>query len=266
MISTSSEIERFRAERGWLLREGNTATARAGELYRSDNDTDSDLARVQLDIRHDAVDQYRRLLPDIAVSRCPHTGELVSWAMDTVDLDGWFWKYRAQVRRDGYLPRTFLALAGAVRLYEPLTRAPFLAVPGPGVPYVVPRILDQTDTLAVIAQVPVGHHIGWSITYFGPRQPALRLVNDWGSNRHDSYDRDGNWLGWSQTPLDAIDDYAFDFDFELEPWIDTGKLRWIAPDDETLSIRHGLAGCPYTGLEGPREFARIEDGELWYGE
>jgi hypothetical protein len=266
VISTWSEIERFRAERGWLLREGNAAAAKARELFESDNDSNSELARVQLDIRHDAVDQYRLLLPDVAVSRCPHTGELLSWAMDTIELDGWFWNYEAQVRRDGYLPRTFLALAGAMRLFEPLIQAPFLAVPGPGVPYVVPRILDQTDTFAVISQLPVGPHVGWPIAYFGPRQPALRLVNDWGSNRYDSYDHAGNWLGWSQTPLEEICDDAYDFDFELEPWIDSGRLRWIAPDDETLSIQHGLAGCPYIGLEGPREFARIEEGELWYGE
>ena len=43
--------------------------------------------------------RYRELLPDVTVARCPFTGELVKWAIDTVGLDGWFWEYRIGTHR-----------------------------------------------------------------------------------------------------------------------------------------------------------------------
>ncbi len=43
--------------------------------------------------------RYRELLPDVTVASCPFTGAVVRWGIDTVGLDGWFWRYRVVVRR-----------------------------------------------------------------------------------------------------------------------------------------------------------------------
>jgi hypothetical protein len=253
-------MDLFRAERRRILAEGNEAAARANGLDESGDERDHDSSWDYLRARHEAADRYRELLPDVQVSRCPFTGEPLTWAMDTVDLDGWFWEYEAPVRRArDYLPGTFLALTGAMRINQPVTWAPFAVEPGPGVPYVVPRILNQPETLAVVAQIPVGKHVGWPITYFGPRRTGIKLENDWGSGKFDVYDHDGTWLGWDEKPP-AVRHY----DFELEPWVSSGKLRWIAPGDETMTLRQGVDGCPYLGIEGPRELAFVEEGKVRY--
>lgn len=44
----------------------------------------------------------------------------------------------------------------------------------------------------------------------------------------------------------------------------SGKLLWIAPGDESITLRQGVEGCPYLGLEGPRELAFIKNGKVRY--
>lgn len=256
----TSQVDRFRAERGRILDEGNQAMARAGVLDEIDDERDHDLAGEQLRARHKATARYRELLPDVRVSRCPFTGELLTWALDTVDLDGWCWNYEATIRRVGHPIRTFLALTGAMKIVEPVTRAPFIAMPGPGVPYVIPRILSQSpETIAVVAQIAVGRHTGWPITYFSPWPAEVELENEWGSCQYYISDGNGDWLGWDEK-APAVRHY----DFDLEPWISSGKLRWIAPGDETMTVRQGLADCPYVGLEGPRRFGFVDEGKVRY--
>ena len=41
---------------------------------------------------------------------------------------------------------------------------------------------------------------------------------------------------------------------------------WIAPDDTILTLREGIAGCPYVDLGGRRQPQLIQDGEVWYEE
>jgi hypothetical protein len=220
------------------------------------------LDRPRPDARPDDFDvEYAALLPEIAVSRCPHSGQVVTWPIDVVDLDGWFWDYDNPIRRTPALPRTWLAMSGALRLNGPVARARFLCRPGPAAPYVVPRILRADGVLAVVSQIEVGPHIGWPITYFGPKPPGVKLENTWGACEYDVFDDDGSWLGWNaKTPWPA------EYDFDLEPWLRSGKLFWIAPADRAGTLREGVRGCPYLGIDGPREAALIRDGVVRYPE
>jgi len=202
-------------------------------------------------------DRYTALLPPRPVARCPYTGEVVAWPFDDVDLDGWFWRYDAPARRLPTVPGTWLAMTGAMRLGSPLTAAPFTCRPGPGAPFVVPSLLIGTDTTAVVAEVPVGPHTGWAVTYFGTRVPGSPLANLWGTGRYPVPDGTGGWTGWAEAPDDPADR-----DFDLGPWLASGRLRWIAPGDAELTLREGTDGCPYLDLEGSRESPTIEDGQL----
>ncbi|WP_156935070.1 hypothetical protein [Pseudonocardia spinosispora] len=177
MDTTSTEaLARFRAQRDQLLAAGNRAEERAAEL-----DVAEDCVVPEAEEHYNTLDtamqRYQELLPELPISRCPFTDEVLTWAIDTVDLDGWFWDRDNPVRRfTGAVPPHFLALGGSMRVHTPLTWAPFLTVPGPGAPAVVPEILDDPDVVAVISQLSIGPHTGWPVTYWAP---AAESCGNW---------------------------------------------------------------------------------------
>lgn len=207
-------------------------------------------------------DAYVEALPSCPLSRDPYTGDVVEYRIDKVDLDGLWWNYEAPARPvEQPVPATYFALTGAVCLHEPVARAPFLCIPGPEVPYVVPRILDHDAVRAVLSSLAIGPHTGYAVFYFADPIPhALKRVNTWGTGRWRMETEDGS-LGW-----DSVVEDLDDQDFELAPWIEAGKLFWIAPDDEEMTLRDKVTGCPYLDLEGRRRFTRIQDGEVWWPE
>ncbi|GAA5173371.1 hypothetical protein GCM10023321_74710 [Pseudonocardia eucalypti] len=264
--STPAEFERFRAGRDAIMEEGNRAEQRAIELERSENESDQIRAgdyRWEMD---KALVKYRKLLPEVAVSRCPFTGELLTWALDTVDLDGWAWNYDATIRRiPKKPPRCFLAFTGAMRLHQPVTSKAIHVEPGPGVPGVIPHLFDWPNTIAVIAQIGVGPHIGWPITYYTSQQPAkpggfYLGYNFWAEDDYSVHDGNGEWGGWG-----ARRAFTPDYDFELGPWLDSGHVQWIEPGDDSMTLRQGSADCPYLNLEGPRKLPTVWHGKIEYG-
>jgi hypothetical protein len=247
----------FIAERGPLMAELRRLLAEAAAL----DDAGQWREAIPLLDRVTEIDHlYRDLLPEVTVARCPDSGTPVRWPIDTAGLDGRFWDYETPVRRlPRDLPVRWLTMTGAVRLSTPVEFTPYLAVPGPGAPFVVPRILRSPGVRAVIAQVPVGTHTGWAISYFGPRPKGIRLVNLWGTNTYPVYDENGKWLGWGRD-FNVVSEY----DFALADWLRSGQLLWIAPGDESGTLREGVDGCPYLDLPGNRRIAIVEEGEIRY--
>jgi hypothetical protein len=206
---------------------------------------------------HDINQRYRDLLPEVTVARCPTTGELVRWPIETMGLDAWFWDYRRTIRRDpDVLPPSWLAMTGAMRLTEPVERTEFVVVPGPDAPFVVPRILKSPGVRAVIAQFPVGTHLGWTITYFGPQPPDVELVNLWGANSYPVF-RNGEWTG-----RDTEHPKASRYDFKLTRWLRSGALLWLKPGDGSATLREGPDGCPFVDLPGSRRISVVANGVL----
>jgi hypothetical protein len=155
------------------------------------------------------------------------------------------------------LPETTVAFTGAVSLTEPIERFPFICKPGPGVPFVVPRILNQQGVKAVISAVSIGTHRGYPVVYFAESElNTLEGMGDWGRTiaYYDLGDEDFGWQEWIPAPAD--------FDFDLRPWIQKGKLLWIAPDDECLTIR-SEADCPYLSVDGNRFCQVVQDCTVW---
>ena len=61
----------------------------------------------------------------------------------------------------------------------------------------------------------------------------------------------------------SVPDDPADFDYDLELYIRTGRLLWIAPGDETLTLRSTVEGCPFLGLPGMRHPVGLRDGVIW---
>ena len=202
-------------------------------------------------------DRYLAGLPTLPLSRCPHTGETAWHSFDPYGLDGLWWRYGAAARPPERLPGTHFALTGAVALASRVERAPFLCKPGPGAPYVLPRLLGLPSVVAVLSSVPVGAHQGYATSYFAQPLPVAPAANVWGDDHYLYLDERG------ASHRVAVVEREEEFDFELAPWIELGRLFWITPGDGTLTLHDTVHDCPYLGLPGRRGLQRIQDGEVW---
>ncbi|MFI9586820.1 hypothetical protein ACIHCQ_34470 [Streptomyces sp. NPDC052236] len=249
---SNDRTDDYTTERARLMAEGNRLREQARESYRAGRMDEALRLRARI---AEISRWYEDSQPEITVARCPHSGVPVRWPIDTVGLDSWFWEYLNPARRPpDVLPPTWLAMTGAMRLSDPVEHPPFAVVPGPEVPFVVPRILNSPGVRAVLGEVPVGRHTGWAISYFGPPPENVELVNLWGSNTYPVYE-DGAENGWDWD-VPRVSQY----DFELTDWLRSGALLWIAPGDESATLREGPDGCPYVDLPGRRTITVIANG------
>lgn len=239
-----------------LLDELFALHARIDAVPASGTPAASDLARYG-ELRQ----RYRELLPLVPVARCPFTGEVVSHSLDLLGIDGPWWDVRAPNRPlEPVGQGTNLAFTGALAMASTIERAPFLAKPGPGAPFVVPRLVRREGVRAVLFALPVGEHTGYIISYFASPVPDdLEGFNDWGVDCY-QFEDDGE-LAWHQGSARAVD-----HDFDLAPYLDSGQLQWIALGDASMSLRQGVRGCPYVDIEGCRMPQLVQDGERWIGE
>lgn len=251
-----------------------TATGRQSCLDRLDRLT-ADLAHIREDIEHEGESDaslqqeegliaallaqralYREQTPIIPLSRCPYTGLELHYSIDTFGLDGPWWDVEEPVRALQGFPPTAYALTGAIALHEPYEFTQHIVSSGPGAPYVIPRMLAGEDTAAVLSSVPIGHHQGYAITYFGyPPRDDRPVVDEWGCRGWDI--QRGISPGWDSHPL-ALEDC----DFDLAPWIQSGRLLWIETGDSGLSLQAGIDTCPYLGLKGNRRLQTLYEGRL----
>lgn len=208
--------------------------------------------------RQKLEEEYLGALPMVSISRCPYSGALLTMAIDTAGLDGLFWDEMAPIRPlDGNRPGTFFALTGAMKLNGAPARAPFPCTPGPGAPFVVPRMLLHPDVKAAISHLSIGEHDAYPVVYYASPMPDyLRRFNDWGTNEFRYETEDDPDL------FDSIEEEDEDIDFDLALWIERGDLRWIAPGDAGLELKTDVEGCPYLGIEGRHDFYWIQDGKI----
>jgi len=200
---------------------------------------------------------YEAALPRPVLSRCPLTGELFRIAIDTAGLDGPWWDAERPVRPAGRRPDTFFALAGAIALPDPPPVTPFTVLPGPAVPWVCPRLLKLPGVRAVISTIEIGSSSAWPIVYYSDDpHPGVRRLDDWGAEEHVAAGPDGEPIVTSAPPR------AEDYDFDLRPWLASGKLLWIEPGDGTFLLRSTVGGCPYLGIDGRREPVVLRRGRI----
>jgi hypothetical protein len=199
---------------------------------------------------------YAEQTPSHPLSRCPFTGIELHLSIDTFGLDGPWWDFDDPVRQGTIFPETTFALTGAIELHSKIEFTRHIVYPGPGAPYVIPRLLAGDDTAAVLSSLPIGRHHGFAITYFGyPPHPERPIVDEWG--RQGWTILRGRSPGWDTYPP-----VSEECDFELAPWLEQGKLLWIEPDDSTLTLQQGAEDCPYLNLKGKRTLQTLYEGGL----
>jgi hypothetical protein len=201
---------------------------------------------------------YQDELPRPAVSRCPFSGRVVHLPIDTFGLDGPWWDHERPARPIEEQVETVFAVTGAVHIDGEPPVTPFLCKPGPGAPYVAPRLFASPAVKAVVSSLLAGPYMAYPVIYFAEDTPwDLARINTWGLDHYSAELPHGE--GYSV----SIPDDPRDFDFDLEFYIRSGRLLWIAPGDGTLTLRATIEGCPYIGLPGIQHPVGLRDGVMW---
>jgi len=198
---------------------------------------------------------YLNGIPTKAVSKCPFTGKVLERTIDLSGINGLWWDYDNPARLQEELLPTFFAMDGALQLGDTIEAFPFNCSVGPEVPFVLPRLLKHAQIKAVLSSFPIGSHRLYFITYYSePMLSEIRRTNDIGTYCYKYKDREG------RLQHDFYEDPAKDF--ELEDWIRSGRLLWIEPDDENLTLRGYVTGCPYLDLSGNRKTLVLYEGRV----
>jgi len=239
--------------------------AEEGRESPEQKDWQSQLAGLGKEIE-ELLRRYLEGLPVRDLSRCPFTGEKFSLAIDDLGLDGLWWNFDAPKRPENKLPATYFALDGALQLEGEPEKVPFLCSPGPDVPFVLPRLQEYIQVKAVISSIQIGPHTAYPIVYYAdPMLTGEMRVNDWGTQRYWETESIIPEL-WTPGQYISLSPDSGEYDFDLAPWIRAGKLLWIAPGDESLTLHGHVSRCPYLDLPGSRRLKFIRDGKVWEDE
>ncbi|HEY9654417.1 MAG TPA: hypothetical protein V6C50_02900, partial [Crinalium sp.] len=103
-----------------------------------------------------------------------------------------------------------------------------------------------------------GAHTAYPIVYFSETKPLTLATPfpEWSTE----------WAVWVQAhnryeaaraPYYDLKEQA---DFDLAPWIEQGRVAWIAPGDTALTLQQQVQTCPYLDLPGRQEFVLIACG------
>jgi len=222
------------------------------QLYPDDDAPElDDQARAKLEETYFlTLAEYADRLPRVVMSICPHTGAPFKKSFDPWGVDGpWWHKDREVEIEEPKTPPTFKVLQGALALQgrTPLeARAP--VIPGPEVPFVIPRLLELPGMVAVVSRLSLATgDVAYPVAYFSTEAiPHPRLHQFWLEEDY-WFETDDGKSGW----LIANDLW----DFDLAPWVRAGKLRWIEREASALRVVDGRDGppCPFLNLPGDRQ-------------
>ena len=210
------------------------------------------------DAYHAVIAEYSDRLPRVLMSACPFTGLKVLRAWDPFGVDGpWWHATRTFTPAEPAAPPSFRDLLGALDLRgRESTEATLSVIAGPGVPFVVPQLLGLPDMVAVIHRIELATGaIAYPTGYFSREEihPA---------SLHQFWTRPDLWFKTESGSSWTAKNHRWDF--ELEPWIEKGKVRWIRPGDPEYRVAGFESGerCPYVGLEGVRMQQTLCRGQI----
>ncbi len=241
-------------ERDRLIADFYAAFSRRNDAH----DRDAAAEATAADEMAACVGEYEAATPIVSVSRCPFSGEVFETSLDIFGLDGMWWAYDHDYRPYVAPIPTYFAWTGSMQLDGPIPNLPLKSMLGPQAPFVLPRILEHPAVRAVISSILVGEHVGFPVVYFAQPTPHdLERVDDWGHSFHYFSRPDGSPTSAHST------EYDVDKDFEIEPWIRSGKLSWIAAGDIDLQLRTTGPDCPFVTVGGERHRQYIQNGKTW---
>lgn len=194
------------------------------------------------------LEEYAENIPHRAFSRCPFCESVVEMPMDTFGLDGvWWWRVSPVDFAQPDVCEHFQVFLGALDLHSRIPGEIMDAVgPGPGVPFVVSRLLEIESVKAVLSsfQLETGD-TAYVVTYFSEEPlDQADLHQEWRREFYALVNEDGEMVA-SETKLDP-------WDFDIDPWVEKGKLMWIHAGDESFALHTDLP-FPYSNLDGVRE-------------
>lgn len=206
---------------------------------------------------YQVLGEYADRLPRITISVCPFTGARLKHSFDPWGLDGPWWHYSREVEiQEPAAPPSFKVVLGAVNFHGRLpVEARESVMPGPETPFVVPRLLSLPGMIAVVSSLKMETgDTAYPVVYFSETDIPHSSLHQFWLQQEYWFEVNGK-SSW----LIANDKW----DFDLQPWINSGKLRWIRPDDSKSQVVDGRNGeaCPYVGLPGDRFPQSVAFGE-----
>lgn len=193
-------------------------------------------------------EEYAENTPFKAISRCPFCGAVVEIPMDTIGLDGpWWWEWCPVKFAAPDTCEHFQVFLGALDLHGRTPHEITNGVnPGPGAPFVIVRMLDFNSVKAVLSSFElVTGDTAYVISYFSEEPlEGKDLHQEWRREFYPLRNADGEPVA-KETKLDR-------WEFDIQPWLEKGKLLWTEAGDESLTLQSGLP-CPYTNLDGVRD-------------
>lgn len=214
----NSFVQQYRNVHG----EMRTIEGRIEELLK-DPDSNVEMLEKQFDLLHRQLEpvicEYWHWLPEILLGHCPICQEALNIKFDPVDLHGFWWMDRTQ--RNAQDPETcphFCLLTGAMDLCgKPHGNTLFPVETGPEQPFVIPGFLELPGITAVTTSIEMNcGFIAHPVIYFSEHPPQVspsRLA--WGKEGYKIFANEDE-PGWTVNQED--------FDFNLEPWLESGKL------------------------------------------
>jgi hypothetical protein len=212
-------------------------------------------AEQQIDAARQADRDYLAALPRTSMSQCPFCGESLVRTFDPYGLDGSWWRSSAEPE-EPQACRHFCVLRGALHFDgQPAKGGDFEAHVGPQAPYVIPRIMELPQVIAVISRIRMANgYLAYPIAYFAERKPPPQdLTCGWPRTNY-VYQTQLGEVRW-RIPNDP-------WDFDLRPWLEKGKLRWCMSDTQTFVLSSDPAGtCPFVDLPGEHRAALVKGDE-----
>ncbi len=214
--------------------------------------------------------------PEVVVSRCPYCDSEIWMWVDIFTLSGQFWHLKSEIlprwSEDARCPHLF-CVDGALNLNGHRPReVQFQKDPkdenendrirlASEIPFIKPRVLNLPTMVAVMHQIPVAEkYTGYPIVYFAERQPH-------------EYDL---CIPWARTEFVSVSSFDYDNgqmtitgkrrdiqDYELEKWVEQGKLFWLGPEDENHPVIQGPEEAfPYYHINGRQNPYTIKNGRV----
>ena len=190
--------------------------------------------------------EYFERLPYVNMSCCPFDGKPLVRSFDPFGLEGPWWRADATPDEPPACPH-FCVLLGAVNFADkPPKAGEFDAHPGPEAPYVVPRLFELPNMVAVVAELPMHNgYTAYPIAYFAERRPRPQDLTAGWRRTNFVYTTQLGVSGW-RAPIE-------EWDFDLLPWVKAGKIRWCEKDSDNSALSVEPSDCfPYLYLPGER--------------
>lgn len=214
----NSFVQQYRNVHG----EMRAIETRIDELLKDPN-SNVEMLEKQYDLLHRQLEpiicDYWHWLPPMKLSHCPFCHEDLNLKFDPVDFQGFWWMDRNErtANKQNTCPH-FVLLTGAVdRQGKELEDSLIPIIPGPEKPFIIPRLLEKEGMKAVLTDVPMNcGFVAHPVAYFLEDPPEqLKMDQRWGRK---------TFYYQPDPTRDEVKITEEEFDFELAPWIDKGKL------------------------------------------